>query len=172
MCDETERKPCIETLRHHYEQVCTSYHAIDDFRAKLLALWPVLGGAAGGVALLAPETTNQRYLGAIAVFGALVTVGLAVYEWNQSLRCDRLKQIARNLEKDMYLKPGAAQFRSMPDGFTPRFTAPGLPTGNTIPTEPSGGEPRWLRIVRVGVASVIVYVSVILAWIWLAVWAL
>ena len=28
-----------------YDQICTSYHAIDDFRAKLLGLIPLVTGA-------------------------------------------------------------------------------------------------------------------------------
>jgi hypothetical protein len=168
--DGENKQPCIETLHHQYEQVCTSYHAIDDFRAKLLALWPILGGAAGGVALLAPDNTNERYLGAIAVFGAFASVGLGVYEWNQSLRCDRLKQVARELEEKMHLQVGTGQFLSIPDGFTPRFSAPSLRACET--TEPSGGNPKWARFIRVRVASVIVYVSVILGWIGLALWGL
>lgn len=82
-----------EMLRCHYDQVCASYRAIDDFRGKLLALWPILGGAAGGVALLAlKDRPDKGYLWAIGLFGVFVSAGLAVYEWAQTLRCDQLKK--------------------------------------------------------------------------------
>ena len=37
-----------DLLRHQYEQICQSYYKIEEFRGRLLALWPILGGAAGG----------------------------------------------------------------------------------------------------------------------------
>jgi hypothetical protein len=113
----------MEMLRHHYEQVCVSYRAIDDFRGKLLALWPVLGGAAGGVALL----INQNGAGglwAIAVFGFFVSIGLGVYEWHQTLRCDLIKKSARELERRMGFEIGTGQFLSLPRAFTLRQTGP------------------------------------------------
>ena len=38
------KKPCDENLRAAYQQLCSSYHAIDDFRAKLLGFLPLATG--------------------------------------------------------------------------------------------------------------------------------
>jgi hypothetical protein len=48
-------------LRHQYEEVCRSYHAIDDFRAKLLAVLPI-GGGAVGIGLILGKTPQPEYL--------------------------------------------------------------------------------------------------------------
>jgi hypothetical protein len=67
-----------------YQRVCESYHAVDDFRMKLLGLLPVATGA--GVFLLLSgkaELINNNVasaMGAIGVFGFLFTLGLFCYE--------------------------------------------------------------------------------------------
>ena len=58
-----------ENLRSVYGEVCQSYHAIADFRAKLLALLPVASGA-GGLLILAEKDAVKDYLGSIGVFRA------------------------------------------------------------------------------------------------------
>jgi hypothetical protein len=143
--------PGDERLRHQYEQVCASHHAIDEFRGKLLALWPILGGGAGGLALLATDQANERYLSAIGAFGLLVTLGLGIYEWHQSLRCDALKLVARGLEEKMGFPH--AQFLSLPSGFRPSTSA-----------KSSGGSKLPKYWIRPGVASWIVYGSAMLGW--------
>lgn len=75
-----------------YERVCESYHAIDDFRMKLLGLLPVATGT--GVFLLLNSNTDllcpgnkpsqQRtlevFLTAAGFIGLTFTVGLFAYE--------------------------------------------------------------------------------------------
>jgi hypothetical protein len=114
-----------EMLRHQYQEVCANYRAIDDFRGKLLTLWPILGGAAGGVALLASNPANKGYLWAVGLLGLAVSLGLAVYEWNQTLRCDQLKKVGRQLEREMELE--TAQFLTLPSGFGRGIKAPPIP---------------------------------------------
>lgn len=65
-----------EALRTAYQEVCRSYHAIADFRAKLLGLLPLASGT--GIYLLAKGDTN--YLVPLGIFGFVVTLGLFVYE--------------------------------------------------------------------------------------------
>ena len=173
-----------EMLRHQYGEVCASYRAIDDFRGKLLALWPILGGAAGGVALLAARSTNRSNLWAVGLLGFFVSVGVAVYEWNQTLRCDQLKKVARRLEEAMGLEIAQSQFRTLPPGFKPSVRTPPLPVMNeTVKRQDDqeqgrelellGRKPTWWRFpVSVGVASSIVYGAVILGWMALVVWGL
>jgi hypothetical protein len=170
---ETDTKRRDDMLRFQYEQVCQSYRAIDDFRGKLLALWPILGGAAGGVALLASKDTARSYLWAVGLFGSLVSIGLAVYEWTQTLRCDQLKKIARWLEYEMGLEVGTGQFLTVPDGFDMRLgTTPSVKRAPVAIQEGEIVRPDATRFspVRIGMASFIVYVSVILGWIGLFLW--
>jgi hypothetical protein len=204
--DVAPKRPTDEMLRHHYEQVCVSYRAIDDFRGKLLALWPILGGAAGGVALLASDNTNDRQIWAVGLVGAVVSTGLAMYEWYQTLRCDRLKQVAPELETRMHFEAGSGQFLSLPQGFKPGLVAPPISVprhevgavakpaeagSQATPAEADrearmGGrdrndvEPNQRGVlrqilsqpIRVGVASALVYGSVILGWLGLFLWGL
>ena len=160
-----------EMLRCHYGQVCASYRAIDDFRGKLLALWPILGGAAGGVALLAlKDAPDKGYLWAIGLFGAFVSAGLAVYEWAQTLRCDQLKKIGQHLEWEMGLDRGTGQFLTLPFGYGWTFKGPEVvrekrdfeKDSKEIPPK---SWPFKEYPVRTGMASFIVYTSVILGWI-------
>jgi hypothetical protein len=166
-----------ETLRHHYEQVCVSYRAIDDFRGKLLTLWPILGGAAGGVALLLQQNGGGG-LWAIALFGFVVSIGVGVYEWHQTLRCDLLKKSARELERRMGFGVGTGQFLSLPRAFKPARTGPPISEiEKLIEQEDQERESREReklldgRVIKVGFASAIVYLSVILGWLGLFLWA-
>jgi hypothetical protein len=88
-----------QLYRHHYEQVCHSLQRIDEFRGRLLALWPILGGAAGGIALLASDKLRTEYLLPLGIFGILVSVGVGIYEWTQTLRCAQLKQVGKTARK-------------------------------------------------------------------------
>jgi hypothetical protein len=90
-------------LRAQYEEVCRSYHAIDDFRAKLLALLPI-GGGAVGVGLILGKNVPPDYLIALGLFGFVVTVGLGIYELHQGRRCRLLKGLAVELECKLGLK--------------------------------------------------------------------
>jgi hypothetical protein len=143
---------------------------------------PILGGAAGGVALVlvASDNNTSIYLWPIGLFGFLVSTGLAVYEWNQTLRCDQLKKSARELERRMGFDIGTGQFRSLPRGFRPSATGPPLSELRRLidqeDREREGGTTSPVSVsvvdypIRVGVASLIVYGSVILGWFGLLVW--
>lgn len=75
-----------------YQQICTSYHAIDDFRAKLLALLPFATGA-GIFLLLNKEATTaniQPFFTPIGLFGFVITLGLFVYEIYGIRKCHAL----------------------------------------------------------------------------------
>jgi hypothetical protein len=97
---DTERRAL---LRAQYEEVCRSYHAIDDFRAKLLALLPI-GGGAVGIGLILGENVRPAYLVALAIFGFCVTAGLGVYEVHQGTRCRFLRCRAKELEEELDLE--------------------------------------------------------------------
>ena len=88
-----------------YREVCHSYHAVDDFRANLLALLPIASGT-GGILLLANKDTFATYLGPIGLFGLIVTIGLLFYELRGLNQCGKLIEEGKQLEKDLYLEHG------------------------------------------------------------------
>jgi hypothetical protein len=99
-----------------YERVCESYHAVDDFRMKLLGLLPVATGT--GVFLLlsgkAELVGNDRQevsdaLLAIGIFGLLFTCGLFAYELFGIKKCHYLIVAGKRLEAAM---EDSGQFRS------------------------------------------------------------
>lgn len=59
-----------------YQEVCTSYHSIETFRASLLGLLPLASGTGIFFLLNDPQTSIRPYFLPIGIFGALVTVGL------------------------------------------------------------------------------------------------
>lgn len=106
-----------------YERVCESYHAIDDFRMKLLGLLPVATGT--GVFLLLNSNTDlldpggqssqhqtlEVFLTASGLIGLTFTVGLFAYELFGIKRCHYLIQTGKRLE--IVLKVHG-QFRNRP----------------------------------------------------------
>ncbi|HYN24631.1 MAG TPA: hypothetical protein VES69_06250 [Pyrinomonadaceae bacterium] len=107
-------QPDSQDLRSVYSEICKSYHAIDDFRARLLALLPVASGA-GGLLILAEKETVKDYLGPIGVFGAVVTLGLFVYELRGIQKCKALIEAGAAIETKMRVEEGP--FRSKPKGY-------------------------------------------------------
>jgi hypothetical protein len=134
----TEVKP--EDLRAVYSEVCKSYHAIADFRAKLLALLPIASGA-GGLLILAEKDTVKVYLGPIGLFGVAVTLGLFIYELRGIQRCKDLIEAGKALETEMKI---VGQFSSRQKGHL----------GGWVGAETAG----W-----------VVYLTVLAAWCYLAI---
>jgi hypothetical protein len=108
-----------EDLTSVYGQLCDSYRAIDDFRAKLLGLLPLASGT--GIFLLLgnvvtdPTTseTAKEFLLPIGIFGFLITLGLYLYELHGILKCDHLIKVGQQLERRLAI-PG--QFQGRPHG--------------------------------------------------------
>lgn len=133
--------PTTETLLNQYGQVCTTYHAIDDFRSKLLALLPFASGV-GWILLLADANTSKQYLLPIGILGAVITFGLFVFEARGAQRCDGIKSTARALETALGLNHSTGQFTGMPKPI--------------------------LGLVREFVAGILVYTAVFAGWVALA----
>lgn len=82
-----------EALKLAYAELCKTYHAIDDFRGKLLGFLPLASGA--GILLLvnnafveeAKRNFALQYALPIGVFGFIVTLGLFFFEINGIRRC-------------------------------------------------------------------------------------
>src|SRR5215204_1537963 len=89
-------------LKTIYGQVCEAHKAVEDFKAKLLALLPIASGA--GIFLLLsdkiPSEAKPHFV-AVGIFGALVTVGLFLYDLRGIHRCDALTQCGRELEREL-----------------------------------------------------------------------
>ena len=103
-------------LRTAYDQLCTSYHAIDDFRAKLLGFLPLVTG--GGLILLTGKADEVRrdFFGPVGLLGIAVTLGLLAYELAGIKRCLTLIDDGLAFEKDMQLQRG--QFVRPDDAFS------------------------------------------------------
>jgi hypothetical protein len=96
-----------------YDQLCESYHAIDDFRAKLLGFLPLATGA--GILFAAKEGPSllQRFSPQIAIFGFLITFGLFCYEIYGIRKCFELIQAGKKIELAMNVQ---GQFSTRPHG--------------------------------------------------------
>jgi hypothetical protein len=86
-----------------YSEICKSYHAIDDFRMKLLGLLPFTSLA--GILLLSKDTvlssagaTGNELLGFAAIFASAFTLTLFAYEGRGILRCDGLIKRGKQIE--------------------------------------------------------------------------
>lgn len=101
-----------------YKQLCTSYRAIDDFRAKLLGLLPLATG--GGIFLLVGNETRteaiEPYLLPIGLFGFVVTLGLFFFELHGILKCTHLIEAGTKLEEKLGINREEGQFIDRPLG--------------------------------------------------------
>ena len=119
--DERERiepsDPNPQHLMEAYKELCTSYRAIDDFRAKLLGFLPLATGT--GIYLLfdklkdinAVKDANSSLIAA-GVFGVLTTSGLFFYEIYGIKKCCALIRAGQKMEVSLRIKDG--QFITRP----------------------------------------------------------
>jgi hypothetical protein len=100
----------FQVLLTEYQEVCKSHTAITDFRAKLLALLPITSGTGIGLLVIQgngePSRTEASLLVALGIFGALVTVGLFLYELRQIDVCKQLRNHAGWIEKELGIEAG------------------------------------------------------------------
>jgi hypothetical protein len=99
-----------------YERACTSYEAITEFRAKLLALLPLATGTGAFLLLQKQDATPQirQLLGPIGLLGIVVTAGLFFYELRGMQRCARLEVQACILEEKLGLCKETGPFKGQP----------------------------------------------------------
>lgn len=98
--------PSSEELHLVYEQVCTSYHNVEDFRARLLGLIP--GVTAGSfIATIASNPEKSQALTNLVfpfgILGALVVLGLFFYEIENLKRATILAARGHMLEQTMQI---------------------------------------------------------------------
>ena len=97
-----------------YQELCASYHAIDDFRTKLLGLLPLASGV--GIFVLLNDTFTSgilnpslpedkdlavRTLFPIGLFGFIVTFGLLINEYRCIRQCLCLIELGKAIEVKM-----------------------------------------------------------------------
>jgi hypothetical protein len=122
-----------------YEQLCMSYRAIDDFRAKLLALLPFATGS-GIFLLLNNLPDNQKgFLLPIGLSGFAVTLGLLSYEIYGIRKCAALIEAGKQIENSLHID---GQFTKRPQNVA--------------------------RIINEPFAAGIIYPTVLAAWMYLA----
>jgi hypothetical protein len=98
-----------------YEELCISYRAIDDFRAKLLGFLPVATGT--GLFLLFNNLNElgldkvKEFLFPIGVFGFAITLGLLSYEIYGIRKCHALIEAGQQIEGSLHID---GQFRERP----------------------------------------------------------
>jgi hypothetical protein len=110
-----------ENLRLAYTELCKSYQAIADFRAKLLGFLPLASGA-GFFALLGNGKDPVPYYAWVAgLFGFAITLGLFFHELRGLQRSAVLEHTGRELEAGLGLAEGqfstqvAARFHGLVD---------------------------------------------------------
>ena len=119
--------PRQKILLAEYQEVCKSHSGITDFRAKLLALLPIASGT--GVGLLVFQSKSEAsgsgpgLLIGLGVFGAIVTIGLFLYELRQIDVCKQLRNHATWIERQLGIEAGQFGGRrghlSLPDVYSP-----------------------------------------------------
>jgi hypothetical protein len=113
---QTEPNPVDEVKA--YDQLCNSYRAIDDFRAKLLGFLPLAAGT--GIFLILDEVKatgelpveTKSVLAAVGLFGFLITLGLFSYEIYGIKKCGALIRSGQKLEGLLRINNG--QFLQRP----------------------------------------------------------
>ena len=102
MSDEIKEEFKYPNLRTLYSELCNSYRAIDDFRAKLLTLLPL---ATSGIFLLIIRPDQQeiveKFLPLIGVFGFAIALGLFFFELYGIKKCTYLIRAGRKLEEKL-----------------------------------------------------------------------
>jgi hypothetical protein len=105
MTADLHRVPAMtpDALIAAYGEICKSYHAIDDFRMKLLGLLPFTSLAAillvnKDALLSSMPADGSELFGFAAVFAAAFTLTLFVYEVRGILRCDGLIKRGKEIE--------------------------------------------------------------------------
>lgn len=129
--DNNSKVGQTDNLKIAYQELCSSYHAIDDFRTKLLGFLPLATGT--GLFLLlgnfkdvnkldfcTPET--RSFLIAVGVFWVMITLGLFAYEIYGIKKCTALIHVGRCIERS--LLEHATHIDDGPFGSRPQNVAP------------------------------------------------
>jgi hypothetical protein len=111
-----------QSLRDSYNEICSSYHSIDEFRTKLLGFLPL----ASGVGIFAITKDEEHYVGFVGIFGIFITIGLALFEIYGIAKCANLIQLGSRIDNRLGV---FGQFNTRPNpvaGFINEVSASGL----------------------------------------------
>lgn len=175
--------PWQKVLLAEYQEVCTSHSGITDFRAKLLALLPIASGA--GVGLLVIQGKGQAsgtmagLLIGLGIFGAVVTIGLFMYELRQIDVCKQLRNHAGWIERQLGIEAGQFGGRrehlSLSTVYSPaahRDRDERLAAAEKLGQRPPPGAPQRAlpkkAFIGAETAGYLIYHSVIAAWLFVA----
>jgi hypothetical protein len=95
---------CVtEALLGAYKELCDSYHAVDDFRMKLLGFLPLTSlvgifGLSNNSLFNQNNETSRHLIVFIGIFAAAFTLALFIYEIRGILRCSDLIERGRDME--------------------------------------------------------------------------
>lgn len=93
-----------DLLINTYNEVCKSYHAIDNFRMQLLGLLPLFSVVGFFFIDHSEVQKGNELISFVSLFAALFTAALFAYEIRGIFRCNKLMQIGKSLEKEMDIK--------------------------------------------------------------------
>ena len=102
MNETQQRELGLSSWPDAYRELCATYRAIDDFRARMLALLPLASG--GAIFLLTASDAALKDPGVllpIGLFGFFVTAGLLAYEIFGVRRCHALILAGAQIEIGM-----------------------------------------------------------------------
>ncbi|MDX2285578.1 MAG: hypothetical protein NW241_15530 [Bacteroidia bacterium] len=142
----TPQSPDPAHLRELYGRLCTAYHAIDDFRSKLLGFLPLVSGLSIW-GLILEEKIKEKHLDEIGLLGATITLALALYELKGIQKCVGIIKQGQALEKKIW--PGQGE---QGPGLFGRLASDG---------------PLW-PIVTEPAASALIYGAVLGSWVYVA----
>lgn len=101
MSNDDER---TKILLAAYSEICKSYHAIDDFRTKLLGFLPL--SSLAGALLLDTSKISPQLLGFAGIFAASLTLALFGYEVRGMQRTHHLVREGTHLEEELGIGHG------------------------------------------------------------------
>jgi hypothetical protein len=131
--DDAQRTRQNDNLKATYQELCGSYHAIDDFRTKLLGFLPL--ATAGGIIVLlnnpkgleSLDVGTKDLLAAVGAFGGLITLGLFAYELYGIKKCGELILAGKFMERSLLAKTehiGDGPFSTRPQNVARRINEP------------------------------------------------
>jgi hypothetical protein len=102
----------LANVRIAYQELCKSYQAIADFRAKLLGFLPLASGASFYALLGGGKDPVPYYAWVAGLFGFAISLGLFFHELRNLQRSAALERTGRRLEAELGLSDG--QFTLQP----------------------------------------------------------
>ncbi len=141
-----------EWTSKQYEEVCKSYLALREYRAKLLALVPLATAALIALGLPKQPMPGESHsiIVALGTYGVLVSLGLYGYEMGNMKKLESLIQLGRDIEVESGLTNGQ---------FIGRW-------------ERTHAKTLKAKIMNYSTAAIFVYGSTVLAWSFIAASAL